>query len=633
MMLRSKQFFAKFSSLRSGSLFGLFVALLAGCAVAATSLSAVAGEAAPRHGVSMHGDLKYPPDFAHFDYVNPDAPKGGEVRMAAIGTFDSFNPFILKGTPAAGVGLLFDTLTVQSDDEPFSQYGLIAETIEMPEDRSWVIFTLRPEARFHDDSPITAEDVIFSFETLRDEGQPFYRAYYANITEVEMLGPRRVKFHFDGTENRELPLIVGQLEVFSMAWHAEHPFNESSLTPLMGSGPYQVANAEAGRAVTYRRDPDYWAADLAVNRGRWNFDALRWDYYRDSTVALEAFKAHEFDFRVENSSKDWATGYGGKSFEKGLAVTEEILHEIPTGMQAYVFNTRKPMFRDPNARRALGYAFDFEWTNQTLFYGAYTRTRSYFSNSVLAATSLPDGAELALLEPLRDQLPEEVFTTVYEPPATDGSGNVRDNLRKASTLLKAAGWRLVDGKLTDPVSGAPMEIEFLLVQQSFERVIAPMVQNLAKLGVTANIRVVDSSQYQRRADDFDFDIIIGSYAQSNSPGNEQRHYWGSEFADVPGSRNQIGVRDTAVDALIDAIIQAPDRKALVAATRALDRVLLWGHYVVPHWHIRAFRVAYWNKFARPATPPKNALGFLDTWWVDPAKAQALAAGQSPPDAD
>ena len=475
--------------------------------------------------------------------------------------------------------------------------------------------------------------MIFSFEILRNEGQPFYRAYYANIVEVEKLGPRRVKFHFDGTENRELPLIVGQIEVLSKAWHSEHPFNESSLTPPMGSGPYRVENAEAGRSVTYRRDPDYWAADLAINRGRWNFDVLRWDYYRDSTVALEAFKAHEFDFRVENSSKDWATGYGGTPFEKGLAVTEEIPHEIPTGMQAFVFNTRKPMFRDPDVRRALGYAFDFEWTNQTLFYGAYTRTRSYFSNSVLAATSLPDGAELTLLEPLRDQVPEEVFTTVYEPSATDGSGNVRDNLRKASRLLKAAGWRLVDGKLTDPESGAPMEIEFLLVQQSFERIVAPMVQNLAKLGVAASIRVVDSSQYQRRADDFDFDIIIGSFGQSNSPGNEQRHYWGSEFADVPGSRNQIGVRNAAVDTLIDAIIQAPDRAALVAATRALDRVLLWNHYVVPHWHIRSFRVAYWNKFARPATPPKNALGFLETWWVDPAKARALAAGQSAPDAD
>ena len=632
-MLRRKPLLTKFSSLRSGRLFGLFAALLAACVVAAAGLSAAAEEVEPRHGISMHGDLKYPPGFAHFDYVNPEAPEGGEVRMAAIGTFDSFNRFILKGTPAAGAGLLYDTLTVQSGDEPFSQYGLIAESIEMPEDRSWVIFTLHPEARFHDGSPVTADDVIFSFEILRNEGQPFYRAYYANIVEVEKLGPRRVKFHFDGTENRELPLIVGQLEVLSKAWHSVHPFNESSLTPPMGSGPYRVENAEAGRSVTYRRDPDYWAADLAINRGRWNFDVLRWDYYRDSTVALEAFKAHEFDFRVENSSKDWAIGYGGTPFEKGLAVTEEIPHEIPTGMQAFVFNTRKPMFRDPDVRRALGYAFDFEWTNQTLFYGAYTRTRSYFSNSVLAATSLPDGAELTLLEPLRDQVPEEVFTTVYEPPATDGSGNVRDNLRKASRLLKAAGWRLVDGKLTDPESGAPMEIEFLLVQQSFERIVAPMVQNLAKLGVAASIRVVDSSQYQRRADDFDFDIIIGSFGQSNSSGNEQRHYWGSEFADVPGSRNQIGVRNAAVDTLIDAIIQAPDRAALVAATRALDRVLLWNHYVVPHWHIRSFRVAYWNKFARPATPPKNALGFLETWWVDPAKARALAAGQSAPDAD
>jgi microcin C transport system substrate-binding protein len=633
MTLRAKPLFLEFCSARFERMFGLFVALLAGYAVAAVSVAASAEEAEPRHGVSMHGDLKYPPDFAHFDYVNPDAPKGGEVRLAAIGTFDSFNSFILKGTPAAGTGLLFDTLTVQSGDEPFSRYGLIAESIELPEDRSWVTFNLRPQARFHDGSPLTADDVIFSFNILLEEGHPFYRAYYANVVEVEKLGSHRVKFHFDDTENRELALIVGEIQVFSKAWHTEYPFNESSLTPPMGSGPYRVESAEAGRSVTYLRDPDYWAADIAVNRGRWNFDTLRWDYYRDATIALEAFKAHEFDFREETSSKDWATAYSGTSFEKGLVVAEEVAHEIPSGMQAFVFNTRRPMFRDSTVRWALAHAFDFEWTNQTLFYGAYTRTRSYFSNSGLAASSLPEGAELALLEPLRDQVPQEVFTTVYEPPATDGSGNNRANLRKAAGLLKAAGWRLVDGKLIDSESGAPMEFEFLLVQQGFERIIAPMVQNLAKLGIQATMRVVDSSQYQHRVEDFDFDIIVGSFGQSLSPGNEQRNYWGSEFVDVPGSRNLIGIGNAAVDALIDVVIRAPDREALVAATRALDRVLLWNHYVVPQWHNRSFRLAYWSKFSRPALRPEYQRGFLDTWWVDPAKAQALAAGQSAVETD
>ena len=576
----------------------------------------------------MHGDVKYGPDFKHFDYLNPDASKGGEVRLAAIGTFDSLNPFILKGVPAAGSGLLFDTLTVQSADEPFTQYGLIAETIEMPEDRSWVIFNLREEARFQDGSPLTADDVIFSFETLRDEGQPFYRAYYANVAAADKLSPHRVKFSFSGGENRELPLIIGQLQIFSKAYYSGHEFNRTSLEPPLGSGPYRVADLEAGRSITYERVADYWAADLPVNRGCWNFDTLRWDYYRDATVALEAFKSHEFDFRDENSSKDWATGYTGPPFEQGQIVTEEIGHENPTGMQAFVFNTRKSMFRDAKVRWALAHTFNFEWTNSTLFYNAYTRTTSYFSNSELASGDLPAGAELAMLEPLRDQIPPEVFTTPYTPPATDGSGNIRPNLRIAKTLLEEAGWRLEGGKLVDPANGVPMEIEFLLVQQNFERIVSPMIQNLAKLGIRATIRTVDTSQYQRRVEDFDFDVIVGFYGQSLSPGNEQRHYWGSEFADVPGSRNQIGIKDSAVDTLIDAIITAPDRASLVAATRALDRVLLWNHFVIPQWHIRSFRVAYWNKFSRPAVPPKYALGFLDGWWVDPEKAASLAAGTS-----
>ncbi len=583
-----------------------------------------AEQATAAHGIAMYGDLKYGPDFTHFDYADPNAIKGGEVRLHAIGTYDSLNPFILKGVPAANLsGFLFETLTESSLDEPFSEYGLVAETIETPADRSWVTFTLRPEARWHDGTPITADDVIFSFNILRKKGHPFFRAYYKSVAKVEKLGERRVRFDFVPGVNRELPLIMGQLPVLPKAYYESRDFAKTTLEPPLGSGPYRVADVDPGRSITYVRVKDYWAADLPVRRGRFNPDRIRIDYYRDPTVAMEAFKAHEYDFRVENTSKVWATAYVGPPFDAGLIVKEEIPHSIPTGMQGFFINTRRDKFADRRVREALGYAFDFEWTNKNLFNGAYTRTTSFFSNSELASSGLPGPDELKLLEPFRDQLPPEVFTKEYRPPKTDGTGNVRRNLRQALRLLRAAGWEVRDGRLVNKATGRPMEIEFLIVAPAFERVIAPFIKNLAKLGIAARIRLVDTAQYQKRLEQFDYDIIVASIGESMSPGNEQRNYWTSAAADTPGSRNYAGIRSPVVDALVDKLIAAESRKALVAAARALDRVLLWGYYVIPQWHIRYFRVAYWNKFSRPATTPKYGLGF-DTWWVDPVKAAALA---------
>jgi microcin C transport system substrate-binding protein len=578
--------------------------------------------AAPQHALALHGTPKYGPDFAHLDYVNPKAIKGGNVRLAEIGTFDSLNPYILKGIAAAGVSGLFDTLTYHADDEAFTEYGLLAESIEVADDNSWVTFTLRPQARFHDGSPVTAEDVMFSFNILKTKGHPFYRSYYANVQRAEQVGRRKVKFTFSSGENRELPLILGQMPVLSKAYWSHHDFEKTTLSPPLGSGPYKVESVEPGRSITYRRDPNYWGANLAVNVGRNNFDTLRYDYYRDATVALEAFKAGEYDLRVENVAKSWATGYDSPALKSGLIKQETIPHQQPTGMQGFVFNTRREIFKDPRVREALAYAFDFEWTNKNLFYNAYQRTRSYFSNSELAASGLPSKAELEILKPYRGRLPEAVFTKSYEPPATDGSGNLRRNLHTAIRLLKKAGWVINKGRLVHQQTGKPMAFELLLVSPSFERVALSFKHNLKRLGIDLSVRTVDSAQYQRRVENFDFDMIVAVWGESLSPGNEQRDFWSSAKADVPGSRNLAGIKDPVVDELVELLIHAPDRQNLIDRTRALDRVLLWGHYVIPHWHLRYFRVAYWDKFGRPQITPKYALGF-DTWWIDPAKEAAL----------
>ncbi len=577
------------------------------------------------HGIAMHGDLKYGPDFTHFDYVNPSAPKGGEVKQAAFGTFDSFNPFIIRGNSATEIGRIYDSLLVSSADEPFSEYGLLAEKVETPADRSWVAFTLRPAARWHDKRPITVEDVLWSFDTLRTKGQPFFRGYYGNVATVEKVGARTVKFTFKPGENRELPLILGQLPILPKHYWQGRDFEQTTLEPPLGSAAYKIDSFEPGRQVTYRRVVDYWGKDLPVNVGRDNFDVVRFDYYRDSTVALEAFKAGEYDLRVENSAKDWATAYDFPALRSGGVRKEEIPHKRPAGMQAFVFNTRRPLFEDARVRQALGYAFDFEWSNKTLFYGQYTRTRSYFDNSELAARGLPSPAELALLEPHRGKIPDAVFTTEYNPPRTDGSGNIRDNLRQAVALLSAAGW-VIDKQtkqLTHAASGRVLAFEILLLQPEFERIVLPFVKNLERLGVTATVRTVDTAQYRRRLDEFDFDVVVGNWQQSLSPGNEQRNFWGSEFASRPGSQNLIGIKSPVVDALVEGLIAAPDRNSLVNRVHALDRVLQWGHWVIPQWHLPYDRLAYWDKFGHPTIIPAQGVQ-LDAWWIDQRKLSAVS---------
>ncbi|HXV25748.1 MAG TPA: extracellular solute-binding protein [Alphaproteobacteria bacterium] len=599
----------------------MFRTAAAAAALALAPLLGMAEEVMPRHGIAMHGEPKYGPDFAHFDYVNPDAPKGGTVRLSAIGTYDTLNPYTLRGVSAAGLGYLFETLMVGSQDEAFTEYGLIAETVEVPEDRSWVAFNLRPEARFHDGHPITAEDVIWSFETLRAKGDPFYRAYYASVAKAEVLDERKVKFTFAPGDNHELPLIMGQLPVLPKHYWEDRDFEKTTLEIPVGSGAYRIERFEPGRSITYVRDPDYWGKDLPVARGFNNFERIHFDYYRDSTVALEAFKAGNVDFRQENNSKLWATAYDGPPVKSGQIVLLTVPHEIPTGMQGFIMNLRRPPFQDPKVRQALAYAFDFEWSNKNLFYGQYTRTDSYFSNSELASRGLPEGEELDILEKFRGRIPEEVFTTPYELPSTDGSGNNRENLRKAAQLLKEAGWSVRDGRLLNE-QGQPFEFEILLSSADFERIAQPFAQSLKRLGIDARVRTVDPAQYQNRMENFDYDMTVEVFPQSLSPGNEQRDFWGSASADIPGGRNTIGIKDPVVDELVDLVISATSRESLVARTRALDRVLLAGHYVIPHWHIRSFRVALWDMFGRPPIFPKYGFAF-DAWWVDQEKLAAL----------
>jgi microcin C transport system substrate-binding protein len=568
-----------------------------------------------RHGIAMHGALKYPADFTHFDYVNPDAPKGGRLREASIGTFDSLNPFIIKGTVADGTGLIYDSLLARALDEPFSLYGLLAEHMNVADDRSWIEFDLRPEARFSDGKPVTAEDVVFTFNTLLEQGSPFFKSYYAGISKVEALTEHRVRFDFGSSLNHELPLIVGEVPILPAHYWEGRDFTVPSLDIPVGSGPYAVSRIDPGRSIIYERRKDYWGANLPVNRGRFNFDQRQFDYYRDSTVALEAFKAGEYDFRSEHASKAWATGYTGAPFDDGRIRKEEIAHGNPQGMQGFVMNSRRDLFSDKRVREALTLAFDFEWTNRNLFYGAYTRSNSYFSNSEMAADELPTAAELEILQPMRDQLPPEVFTQVYKAPSTDGSGRNRDQLRNALRLLQAAGWSLKDGKLVN-TEGMPFHFEILLVQKEFERVVSPFIRNLERLGISADIRIVDVSQYINRLRQFDFDMVVYGFGQSSSPGNEQRDYWHSTAANTPSSRNLIGIQDPAIDHLVEQLIAAPDREQLVVRARALDRALQWNHFVIPHYHISAWRIAYWDKFAHPAVSPTYDLG-LDTWWMKP----------------
>ncbi|WP_114377696.1 extracellular solute-binding protein [Elioraea thermophila] len=574
------------------------------------------------HALSLLGEPKLPPGFTHFPYVNPNAPKGGEVALAAIGTFDSFNPFIVRGVAAAGITQIWMTLMKGSQDEASTEYAHLAEWVEVGPGRDWVAFELRREARWHDGVPITAADVKWTFETLRSQGRPFYRAYWGDVTDVLIENDRRVVFRFRNGENRELPLILGQLAVLPKHWWEGRDFSRPLLEPPLGSGPYRVESFQPGRTVTYRRVANWWGENLPTERGTDNFDIMRYEYFRDATVAFEAFKAGQIDFRVENIAREWATGYDFPARRRGLVRLEEIPHELPTGMQAFVFNIRREIFRDRRVREALVLAFDFEWSNANLFFGAYARTTSYFSNSELASSGLPSPEELAILERYRGRIPEEVFTQEFRLPVTDGSGNNRENLRRALELLQAAGWRIDNRRRLVDAQGRPFSFEMLLSSPSFERVALPYAQALQRLGIEMRVRTVDTAQYQARIDNYDFDMTVDVFPQSLSPGNEQRDFWTCAKAREPGSRNSIGVCDPVIDELVELVIAAPDRDALIHRTRALDRVLLWNHFVVPHWHSRTFRVAYWDKFVRPERTPRYGLAF-DTWWIDAERAQRL----------
>lgn len=596
-------------------------------------MAAGAAVAEPRHGLSSFGDLKYLPDFLHFDYVNPGAPKGGEVRLRDIGSFDNLNPFILKGIKLRGVGatalagLPFDTLMTPAGDEPDAVYGLVAESAEVAPDRSWASFRLRPEARFNDGSPLTAEDVVFSFETLKARGEPSFRIVLRDVESATAEGLHRVRFAFrEGAVTRDLPLTVAGLPILSRAWYETRAFDRTTLDPPLGSGPYRIVRADQGRTIVYERVADYWARDLPVNRGRFNYGVIRFDFYRDRNIALEAFKAGEYDFREEFTSKMWATAYDFPAIEEGLVKRESIPDESPANRQFFVLNQRRGIFGDRRVRAAFDLAFDFEWTNRNIFYGLYARTRSLYQNTPMAARDLPTPGEVALLGPYRDGLPGEVFTRVFEPPATDGSGKARRNLRAARKLLREVGYAVRDGKLRDP-SGRPVSMEFLTFSPTFERVYAPLVRNLGRLGIAATIRIVDSAQYANRMQEFDFDVTTAAFGTAPTPGVGERNFWGSEAAQSPGGLNYAGIADPVVDALIEEIADAPDRGSLETAARALDRVLLWNRHVVPQWFNANHNIAYWDKFARPGIAPRydGGFGFLDTWWIDPDKAAALEA--------
>jgi len=577
------------------------------------------------HALSLIGPAALPEGFAHFPYANPNAPKGGEVALGAVGTFDSFSPHIVRGTAAGATMAIYDTLTRGSADEAQVAYGHIAHTIETAADGLSVSFELRPEARFHDGTPLTAEDVAWTFNTLVAHGRPHYRQYWADVAAVEVESPHRITFRFKHAQNRELPSILGQLEVLPKHWWATRDFTRPLTEPPLGSGAYRIGRFEFGRTIELTRVPDYWAADLGTAKGLSNFDRRRTEYFRDPTVAFEAFKAGQIDFRQENIALSWATAYDFPAVRRGLVKKEEFRHRLPTGMQGFVMNTRREVFRDARVRQALALVFDFEWANANLFHGAYTRTNSYFSNSTLASSGLPEGPELALLEKHRAQLPETLFTQPFRLPVTDGSGNNREALRDALNLLRQAGWTVRERRLVN-AAGQQLRFEILLANPSFERVALPYVQWLARLGVEARVRTVDPAQFQRLSDTYDFDMTVEVFGQSESPGNEQRGYWTCYSAQQEGGANTAGVCDPVVDALVETLINAPDRPSLEAATKALDRVLLHSWYVVPHWHVRTIRTAYWDRFDRVDMPLRSGLAF-DAWWIDPTRAEATDAAR------
>ena len=595
-------------------------------------------EGAPpwRHAVSLFGDVRYGPDFAHFDYVNPNAPKGGVVREAAFGTYDNFNLVVaeVKGSLASGITRIYDRLLTPSLDEISTEYGLLAEAVRYPPDTSFAIYRLRREARWHDGEPVTPEDVIYSFEVFK-KNWPGYGAYYRHVVKAEQSGEREITFRFDQPGNRELPQILGQLTIVPKHWWEGADANgkkrdvaATMLEPPLGSGPYRIKDFVPGRSIVYERVKDYWGRNLNVNVGRDNFDELRIEYYRDSTTELVGFTADQFDWRVESSAKNWATAYNFPAVRDKRVLLEEFPVRSQGIMQAFVVNIRRDKFKDPHVRRALNYAFDFEEMNKQIFYGQYQRINSYFFGTELAASGLPQGLELEILKGLKEAVPSELFTTPYTNPVGGNPDAVRANLREATRLLKDAGYEVRDRRQVNKTTGEPLTIEMLVEDPTFERVMLFYQPSLERLGVGASVRTIDPSQFENRVRSWDYDMIIGSWPQSLSPGNEQRGYWGSQSADLPGSQNLVGIKNPAIDALIDRLIFAKSRGELVAATRALDRVLLWNFYVVPQWSYPKQRTARWDRFAHPDRLPEYGISaFPDIWWWDGERAAKL--GKAP----
>jgi microcin C transport system substrate-binding protein len=582
------------------------------------ALPAAAQAQAPGGGIAMHGEPKYPADFAHFAYANPDAPKGGELRQAVVGSFDTLNPFIIGGQTDQ-VRLIvppynFATLMTRGWDEPFTLYPYVAERAEMSEDRRTVTFWLNPKAVFHDGSPLTADDVIFTWATQGTKGLPNTRALYESMDGIDRIDDRTVRFRFKEGGARENPLVVAMQPILSKAWYTSHPFDQPSLDPPLGAGPYAIGAVDAGRSITLTRVKDWWGADLPAMRGLYNFDTLRFDFYLDADTALEAFKADAYTLRRERDAEKWVSGaYDFPAVQDGRVTMLTLPHFRPVGMMGFAMNTRRPQFADPRVRRALILAFDFEWINKTLLGGQYKRDDSYFANSALAATDTPQGAELQLLEPFRDQLPPQLFTEPYTLPPSDGSGRSRENLRAAQALLAEAGWTIKDNVLVDG-NGTPFRFEILLQNKGFQRIALAYADQLRRLGIQATIRLVESAQYANRTEGYDFDVILNTWISTLSPGVEQSRYWGSGSADVAGTRNYPGVKSPVVDAMIKAVNAARSQEELQAAVHALDRVLLWGNYVVPLYYLDRDYVAYWGNLGRVTSVNPTYGTVLEAWW-------------------
>lgn len=605
----------------------LLARALALLALVATYAATPAEASERKHGLSAFGDLAYPADFTHFNYADPAAPKGGTFSLVGWGgvtTFDSLNNFILKGDAAQGLELLFDSLMTRAADEPDAVYGLVAESAEVADDGMAVTFYLRPEARFADGSPLTAEDVAFSFDALKTKGHPLIGQMLQDVVKAEALDPHTVRYSFKGDLVRDLPLTVAGLPILSKVYYSTHPFAETSLEPPLGSGPYTVGEVRPGRTITYRRNPDYWGKDLPVNRGRFNFDTIRFEYFRDRTASMEAFKAGAYDFREEFTAKVWATEYDFPAIRAGKVKKEALADETPSGTQGFFLNTRRDKLRDPRVRKALDLAFDFDWTNRNLFYGLYTRTMSFFENSPMKAAGEPSEAERTLLNSLGPPIAPEALGPAYLPAKSDGSGQDRALLLEAGKLLDEAGWTVENGVRVN-AQGEPLTLEILNFEAAFERLTAPYIRNLKLLGIDAKLRTVDPAQYQRRLKSFDYDVTTERYQMRNTPGVELRSYFGSAAAKMDGSLNLAGIADPAVDALVERVVAAKSRDELETAARALDRVLRAGHYWVPHWYKASNTIAYWDKFSRPETKPRFDRGVLDTWWYDEAKAAKLTA--------